>query len=68
MLLARRAEVRSLAERAIESTGQIQGIVTRIRAGVNSTVTATQDGARAAREGAQLVVEVERALLHELVS
>jgi methyl-accepting chemotaxis protein len=56
------AEVRSLAERAIESTGQIQGIVTRIRAGVTSTVSATQDGARAAREGAQLVVEVERAL------
>ncbi|MFN8169112.1 MAG: methyl-accepting chemotaxis protein [Candidatus Nanopelagicales bacterium] len=56
------AEVRTLAERAIESTSQIQGIVTRIRAGVTSTVTATQDGARAAREGAQLAVEVERAL------
>ncbi len=56
------AEVRSLAERAIESTGQIQGIVTRIRAGVTSTVTATDEGARAAREGAALAAEVESAL------
>ena len=30
-----------MTERAIESTGQIQGIVTRIRAGVTSTVSAT---------------------------
>ncbi len=55
-------EVRALAERSVAATGQIQGIVTRIRSGVTSTVSATDVGARAAREGAQLVVEVERAL------
>jgi methyl-accepting chemotaxis protein len=53
------AEVRKLAERAQESTGQIQGIVTRIRSGTRATVLATEDGAQAAREGANLAASVQ---------
>jgi methyl-accepting chemotaxis protein len=47
------AEVRNLAERAQESTSQIQGIVTEIQAHTRTTVTASEEGARAAQRGAQ---------------
>lgn len=56
------SEVKSLAGRAMSSTEQIQQIIGTIRAGVTSTVTATDEGARAARSGAALVADVERAL------
>ncbi len=56
------AEVKSLAERAMQSTDEIQGIISTVRAGVSSTVTATGEGAQAARDGAALAAEVERAL------
>jgi len=56
------AEVRKLAERSQESAGQIQTIVTRIRAGTRSTVLATEEGARAARRGVELAGEVEQRL------
>ncbi len=46
------AEVRKLAERAQESTSQIQGIVTEIQAHTRSTVVASEEGARAAERGA----------------
>ena len=45
------AEVRKLAERAQESTSQIQGIVTEIQAHTRSTVVASEEGARAAERG-----------------
>jgi methyl-accepting chemotaxis protein len=45
------AEVRKLAERAQESTSQIQGIVTEIQAHTRSTVLASEEGARAAERG-----------------
>jgi methyl-accepting chemotaxis protein len=47
------AEVRKLAERAQESTSQIQGIVTEIQAHTRTTVIASEEGARAAERGAQ---------------
>jgi methyl-accepting chemotaxis protein len=47
------AEVRKLAERAQESTSQIQGIVTEIQAHTRSTVLASEEGSRAAERGAQ---------------
>lgn len=56
------AEVKSLAERAMQSTDEIQGIISTVRAGVSSTVTASGEGAQAARDGAALAAEVERAL------
>jgi methyl-accepting chemotaxis protein len=56
------AEVRKLAERAQESTGQIQGIVTRIRTGTRATVLATEQGAKAAREGAAMAESVQSTL------
>ena len=46
------AEVRKLAERAQESTSQIQGIVTEIQAHTRTTVHASEEGARAADRGA----------------
>jgi methyl-accepting chemotaxis protein len=56
------AEVKSLAERAVASTNEIQTIVNRIRLGVSSTVKATDEGARAARAGVSLAAQVEVAL------
>ena len=56
------AEVRKLAERAQESTGQIQGIVTRIRTGTRATVMATEQGAKAAREGSAMAESVRQTL------
>jgi hypothetical protein len=44
--------VRKLAERAQESTSQIQGIVTEIQAHTRSTVLASEEGARVAERGA----------------
>jgi len=45
------AEVRKLAERAQESTGRIQGIVTEVRASTRSTVQASEAGVREAEAG-----------------
>ena len=47
------AEVRKLAERAQQSTSQIQGIVTEIQAHTRSTVVASEEGAQAAERGAE---------------
>jgi methyl-accepting chemotaxis protein len=60
-------EVRQLAERAQESTGQIQGIVTRIMSGTKATVLATEEGAKAARRGADMAGQVS-ATLEQIVS
>ena len=43
------AEVRKLAERAQESTGQIQAIVTEIQAETNATILASEEGAQGGR-------------------
>ena len=56
------AEVRKLAERAQESTSQIQSIVTQIQAHAKSTVLASQDGAREASRGAAMAVGAVEAL------
>ncbi|MFZ0322821.1 MAG: methyl-accepting chemotaxis protein [Actinomycetes bacterium] len=48
------SEVRKLAERAQQSTAQIQGIVTEIQAHTRSTVMASEEGAREAAHGASL--------------
>jgi methyl-accepting chemotaxis protein len=56
------AEVRKLAERAQESTSQIQGIVTEIQAHTRATVTASEEGARVAERGAQKAVGAVAAL------
>jgi methyl-accepting chemotaxis protein len=56
------AEVRKLAERAQESTGQIQSIVAGIRTGTRRTVLASEEGAKAAARGASLAEQVEQRL------
>ena len=56
------AEVRKLAERAQEATGQIQSIVVGIRTGTRRTVLASEEGAKAAVRGAAMAEEVEARL------
>ncbi len=48
------AEVRKLAERAQESTGQIQAIVDAIQRGTTAAISATADGAQEVRAGVEL--------------
>jgi len=58
------AEVRKLAERAQESTGQIQAIVVGIRSGTRRTVLASEAGTAAAARGTELAGAVEERLDH----
>jgi methyl-accepting chemotaxis protein len=48
------SEVRKLAERAQESTGQIQAIVGEIQAETNNTIIASEEGAKEVRAGSEL--------------
>ena len=56
------SEVRKLAERAQEATGQIQAIVGEIQAETNSTIMASEEGAKEVRAGTQLARGVFDAL------
>ena len=56
------AEVRKLAERAMESTGQIQAIVGEIQAETNSTIIASEEGAKEVVAGTELARGVVDAL------
>ncbi|HSN07129.1 MAG TPA: methyl-accepting chemotaxis protein [Candidatus Angelobacter sp.] len=56
------AEVRKLAERAQESTGQIQAIVAQIQTETHATILATEDGAKEVHAGAELARDVVDAL------
>lgn len=57
------AEVRTLAERAQESTQQIEQIVQRIRVGTASTLQASEAGEQAATAGQAHVAEMESVLM-----
>jgi methyl-accepting chemotaxis protein len=56
------AEVRKLAERAQESTAQIQGLVTEIQAYTRTTVLASEAGAREASRGVGVAGAASHAL------
>jgi methyl-accepting chemotaxis protein len=56
------SEVRKLAERSQESAAQIQTIVGEIQAETNSTIIASEEGAKEVREGTQLARGVVEAL------
>jgi methyl-accepting chemotaxis protein len=56
------SEVRKLAERAQESTGQIQAIVAEIQAETNATILASEQGAKEVQSGAALARDVVDAL------
>ncbi|HWG92950.1 MAG TPA: methyl-accepting chemotaxis protein [Mycobacteriales bacterium] len=56
------SEVRKLAERSQESAQQIQAIVGEIQAETNSTIIASEEGAKEVREGTQLARGVVEAL------
>jgi len=56
------AEVRKLAERAQESTGQIQAIVAQIQSETNGTILASEEGTREVQHGGELARDVVDAL------
>jgi methyl-accepting chemotaxis protein len=56
------AEVRKLAERAQQSTGQIQAIVSEIQAETSATIVASEQGAKDVRNGSSLARGVVDAL------
>jgi methyl-accepting chemotaxis protein len=56
------AEVRKLAERAQQSTGQIQAIVAQIQSETNATILASEHGAKEVLSGAMLARDVVEAL------
>jgi methyl-accepting chemotaxis protein len=56
------AEVRKLAERAQESTGQIQAIVSEIQAETSATILASEEGSKEVRTGSALARGVVEAL------
>jgi methyl-accepting chemotaxis protein len=56
------AEVRKLAERAQESTGQISTLVGEIQAETNATIIASEEGSKEVRTGAELSRGVVAAL------
>ena len=56
------SEVRKLAERSQESAGQIQAIVGEIQAETNSTIIASEEGAKEVRAGTELAQGVVEAL------
>ncbi len=56
------SEVRKLAERAQESTGQIQAIVAQIQTETHATILATEDGSKEVHAGAALARDVVEAL------
>ena len=56
------AEVRKLAERAQESTGQIADIVGEIQSETNATIIASEEGAKEVRTGSDLARGVVEAL------
>ncbi|MGN6474882.1 MAG: methyl-accepting chemotaxis protein [Mycobacteriales bacterium] len=56
------AEVRKLAERAQQSTGQIQAIVSEIQAETSATIIASEEGTKEVRTGSELARGVVDAL------
>jgi methyl-accepting chemotaxis protein len=56
------AEVRKLAERAQQSTGQISAIVGEIQAETSATILASEEGTKEVRNGSQLARGVVEAL------
>jgi methyl-accepting chemotaxis protein len=56
------SEVRKLAERAQESTGQIQAIVAQIQGETNATILASEQGAKEVRNGSAVARDVVDAL------
>jgi methyl-accepting chemotaxis protein len=56
------AEVRKLAERAQESTGQIASIVAEIQSETNATIIASEEGSKEVRTGSDLARGVVEAL------
>ncbi len=56
------SEVRKLAERAQESTGQIQAIVAQIQSETNATILASEEGSKEVHSGSALARDVVTAL------
>ncbi|MFQ5428723.1 MAG: methyl-accepting chemotaxis protein, partial [Phycisphaerae bacterium] len=54
------SEIRKLAERATDSTGEIRSLIDSIQETVNSTIMATEEGTKAVQDGVRLTEEVDK--------
>ena len=53
------SEIRKLAERAGDSTGEIRNLIDSVQKTINATIMATEEGTKAAQEGVRLTKEVD---------
>ncbi len=54
------SEIRKLAERATDSTGEIRSLIDGVQETVNATIMATEEGTKAVQEGVRLTEEVDK--------
>jgi len=57
-------EVKRLAERTVDATGQIKALVDQIQKATNSTIMLTEEGTKGVDAANQLVAQVSEALTH----
>jgi len=57
-------EVKRLAERTVDATGQIKALVDQIQKATNSTIMLTEEGTKGVDAANQLVAQVAEALMH----
>ncbi len=53
------SEIRKLAERATDSTGEIRSLIDGVQETVNATIMATEEGTKAVQDGVRLTQEVD---------
>ena len=54
------SEIRKLAERATDSTGEIRSLIDSVQETVNATIMATEEGTKAVQQGVRLTEEVDK--------
>lgn len=54
------SEIRKLAERATDSTGEIRTLIDSVQETVNATIMATEEGTKSVQEGVRLTEAVDR--------
>ncbi len=54
------SEIRKLAERATDSTGEIRSLIDGVQETVNATIMATEEGTKSVAEGVRLTEEVDK--------
>lgn len=54
------SEIRKLAERATDSTGEIRSLIDGVQETVNATIMATEEGTKAVQEGVRVTEDVNK--------